>query len=66
MDSESKSMRQIAVDSYLEKPDQKVTSDREFPVASGWPHYAAETVLSIPGDKIEVRIEDSDYRKLAL
>ncbi len=27
-------------------------------------HYAAETVLSIPGDKIEVRIENSDYKKL--
>jgi hypothetical protein len=26
-------------------------------------NYAAETVLSIPGDDIEVRIENSNYKK---
>jgi hypothetical protein len=65
MDAESKSMRQIAVDSWLEKPDQKVTLAVTFQSLPDGTNYAAETVLSIPGDKIEVRIENSNYQKLA-
>jgi hypothetical protein len=58
-------MRQIAVDSWLEKPDQKVTLAVTFQSLPDGTNYAAETVLSIPGDKIEVRIENSNYQKLA-
>jgi hypothetical protein len=65
MDSESKSMRQIAVDSWLDKPDKKVTLAVTFQSLPDGTNYAAETVLSIPGDKIEVRIENSNYQKLA-
>jgi hypothetical protein len=65
MDSESKSIRQIAVDTWLEKLDEKVTLAVTFQSLPDGTNYAAETVLSIPGDKIEVRIENSNYQKLA-
>jgi hypothetical protein len=65
MDSESKSMRQIAVESYLDKPDQKVAMTVTFQSLPDGTNYAAETVLSIPGEKIEVQILNSNYQKLA-
>jgi hypothetical protein len=65
LDSESKSMRQIAVDTWLDKPDKKVTLAVSFQSLPDGTNYAAETVLSIPGDKIEVRVENSNYQKLA-
>jgi hypothetical protein len=65
MDSESKSIRQIAVDTWLEKPDKKVTLSVTFQSLPDGTNYAAETLLSIPGDKIEVRVENSNYQKLA-
>jgi hypothetical protein len=65
MDSQSKSIRQIAVDTWLEKPDKKVTLSVTFQSLPDGTNYAAETVLSIPGDKIEVRIENSNYQKVA-
>jgi hypothetical protein len=65
MDSESKSIRQVAVDTWLENPDEKVTLAVTFQSLPDGTNYAAETVLSIPGDKIEVRIENSNYQKLA-
>jgi hypothetical protein len=65
MDSESKSIRQIAVDTWLEKPDKNVTLAVTFQSLPDGTNYAAETVLLIPGDEIEVRIENSNYQKLA-
>ena len=65
MDSESKSIRQIAVDTYLDKPDDKVTLAVNFQSLPDGTNYAEETVLSIPGDNIEVRVENSNYQKLA-
>jgi hypothetical protein len=65
LDSESKSIRQIAVDTWLDKPDEKVTLAVSFQSLPDGTNYAAETKLSIPGDKIEVRIENSNYQKLA-
>ena len=65
MDSESKSIQKIAVDSWLEKPEQKVTLAVTFQSLPDGTSYAARTVMSIPGDKIEVRIENSNYQKLA-
>jgi len=65
MDSESKSMRQITVDTWLDKPENEVTLEVSFQSLPDGTNHAAETVLSIPGDKIEVRIENSNYQKLA-
>ena len=64
LDSQDKAMRQIAVDTWLDKPDNKVTLAVNFQSLPDGTNYAAETVLSIPGDKIEVRIENSNYKKL--
>jgi hypothetical protein len=65
MDSESKSIRQIEVDTWLDKPDKKVTLAVTFQSLPDGTNYAAQTVLSIPGDKIEVRVQNSNYQKLA-
>jgi len=65
MDSASKSMQQIAVDTWLDQPDKKVTLAVTFQSLPDGTNYAGETVLSIPGDKIEVKIENSNYQKLA-
>ncbi|MGH9323243.1 MAG: hypothetical protein ACRD3V_25590, partial [Vicinamibacteria bacterium] len=65
LDSESKSMRQIAVDTWLDKPDKKVTLAVSFQSLPDGTNYAAETLLKIPGDNLEVRIENSNYQKLA-
>ena len=64
LDSESKSIRQIAVDTWLDKPETKVTLAVSFQSLPDGTNYAAETVLSIPGDNIEVRIENSNYQKV--
>ena len=64
LDSASKSMQQIAVDTYLDKPENKVTLQVNFQSLPDGTSYAAETVLAIPNDKIEVRIENSNYQKL--
>jgi hypothetical protein len=65
MDPESKSIRRIEVDTWLHKPDEKVTLSVTFQSLPDGTNYAAQTVLSIPGDKIEVRVENGNYQKLA-
>ncbi len=65
LDSASKSIQRIAVDTYLEKPEDKVTLNVSFQSLPDGTNYAASTVLSIPGDKIEVQVENSNYQKLA-
>ncbi len=64
LDSESKSMRQITVDTWLDKPENKVTLEVSFQSLPDGTNYAASTVLTIPEKKIEVRIENSNYQKL--
>ena len=64
LDSESKSMRHVTVDTYLDEPDNKVTLDVSFQSLPDGTSYAGETVLTIPKDNIEVRIENSNYQKL--
>ena len=64
LDSESKSIQQVSVDTWLEKPEQKVTLTVSFQSLPDGTNYAASTVLSIPGDHLEVRIENSNYQKL--
>ena len=65
MDSASKSIEKIAIDTYLETPEDKVTLNVSFQSLPDGTNYAASTVLSIPGDKIEVQVENSNYQKLA-
>jgi len=64
LDSQDKSLQQIAVDTWLDEPDKKVTLAVSFQSLPDGTNYAAQTVMSIPGDNIEVRIENSNYQKV--
>ncbi len=65
LDAETKSMRQITVDTWLDKPENKVTLEVSFQSLADGTNYAASTVLTIPEKNIEVRIENSNYQKLS-
>ena len=65
LDSESKSIRQVAVDTWLDDPEKKVTLRVDFQLLPDGTNYAASTVLAIPKDNLEVRIENSNYNKVA-
>jgi hypothetical protein len=65
LDPASKSIQQISVETWLEKPDDKVTLDVSFQSLPDGTHYPAETLLKIPNRNIEVNIENSNYQKLA-
>ena len=58
-------IQQITVDTYLEKPEDKVTLNVSFQSLPDGTNYAASTVLSIPSSKIDVKVENSNYQKLA-
>ena len=64
LDSAAKALRQISVDTWLDEPDKKVTLAVSFQSLPDGTNYAAQTVMSIPGDNIEVRIENSNYQKV--
>lgn len=64
-DSEVKELRQIAVDTWLDKADNKVTLEVSFQSMPNGVNYVGEVVLKIPAKKIEVRIENSNYQKIA-
>ena len=63
LDTEMKSMRQITVETWLDKPENKVTLEVSFQSLADGTNYAASTVLTIPEKNIEVRIENSNYQK---
>jgi hypothetical protein len=65
LDSLSKSMRHVTVDTWLEKPENKVALDVSFQSLPDGTTYASETVLEIPEKNIEVRIVNSNYQKLS-
>ena len=65
LDAASHALVHVAVDTWLDEPDKKVTLDVQFESLSDGTSYAAATVLAIPDDEIEVRIENSNYQKLA-
>ena len=65
LDSQSKSMQQVSVDTWLDGPENKVTLAVTFQSLPDGTNYAASTVLTIPKDNLEVRIENSNYQKVA-
>jgi hypothetical protein len=65
LDSASKAIQKITVDSYLDKTENKVTLDVSFQSLPDGTNYAAMTVLKIPESKVDVTIENSNYQKLA-
>ena len=64
-DSEVKDLRKISVETWLEEKEDVVTLEVNFQSLPDGTNYAAATVLQIPDDKIEVRIENSNYQKVA-
>jgi hypothetical protein len=65
LDAESKSIRRITVDTWLETPDDKASLAVDFESIPGGPRYPAAVTLTIAAKQIEVRIENSNYQKLA-
>jgi len=64
-DTAVKALRQIDVATYLDKPADVVTfrvGMQSLPDGTGYP---ASIVLAMPASKIEVRITNSNYQKLA-
>jgi hypothetical protein len=65
LDSESKALQKLAVDTWRDGPDKKVTLEVSFQSLPDGTNYAATTLLKIPDSKIDVRIENSNYLKVA-
>ena len=59
-----KALRQIDVTTYLDKPTNPVTLQVKLGTLAE-ASYPASVTLAIPASKIEVRITNSNYRKLA-
>ena len=57
-------MQKMGVDTWLDDPDKQITLEVTFQSLPDGTSYAATTVLAIPGDEIEVHIENSNYEKL--
>ena len=63
-DKEVKALRQVAVTSWLDEPENPVTLEVNFQSMPDGTNYAAMTLLTIPDSKIEVQIENSNYQKV--
>ena len=64
-DTAVKSLRQIDVTTYLDTPESPVTLRVALQSLPGGPRYPGSVVLGMPASKIEVRITNSNYQKLA-
>jgi hypothetical protein len=64
-DSTVKTLRQIVVATYLDSPENPVTLRVGLESLPNGPNYPGSVVLSMPASKIEVRITNSNYQKLA-
>ena len=64
-DTTVKTMQQIDVQTWLDKPDNAVTLKVTMNALPDGVSYPGAVVLGIPKSKIEVRITKSNYQKLA-
>jgi hypothetical protein len=64
-DSTVKALRQIDVATYLDSPESPVTLHVALQALPDGPRYPGSVVLGMPASKIEVRITNSNYQKLA-
>lgn len=64
LDSAHKAMQKIDANTYLEKPDDKVTLDVQMASLPDGTSYAGQILLSLPGDQIDVKITNSNYEKI--
>jgi hypothetical protein len=60
-----KAMRQIAVSTYLDAPGSPVTLDVALQSLPDGTHYPGVVSMKMPASQIEVRIENSNYQKVA-
>lgn len=64
LDTASLALLHVGVDTWLNEPDQQVTLEVSFQTLSDGTSYPASTELVIPGDEIEVHIENSNYQRV--
>lgn len=64
-DTAVKALQQIAVQTWLDEPDNAVTLNVTMAALPDGPSHPATVVLGIPKHHIEVRITKSNYQKLA-
>jgi hypothetical protein len=64
-DTAVKSLQQIAVQSWLDEPDNAVTLNITMTSLPDGTSHPATVVLGIPKSQVEVRITKSNYQKLA-
>jgi hypothetical protein len=65
LDAAGKGIKKIDVDTWKDNPSDKVTLDVQMQSLPDGTSYAGGIVLAIPSSKIEVRISNSNYQKLA-
>jgi hypothetical protein len=65
LDAAGKGIKKIDVDTWKDDPKDKVTLDVQMQSLPDGTSYAGTIVLAIPSSKIEVRITNSQYQKLA-
>ena len=64
-ESAVKTLRQVEVNTWLDKPDNPVVLKVTMHALPDGASYPGNVVLSIPSSKIEVRIAKSNYQRLA-
>ncbi len=64
-DSATKAITTIAVKSYLDEPDDAITLDVGFSTLPDSTNYTATTQLNAPAKKVQVKVTNSNYQKLA-
>jgi len=64
LNAASHALLHMSVDTYLDDPSKKVTLDVTFESLPDGTRYAGKTVMAIPGDQVEVHIENSNYERL--
>ena len=62
-DTATKKIRSIAVDTYLDKADDKVTVNARFTALPDGTNFLEESVLEATGEKIQVKTTNSGHHK---
>ena len=58
-------MRQIGVSTYLDAPGSPVSLEVTMQSLPDGTHYPATVSMKMPASQVEVRIENSNYQKVA-
>lgn len=65
LDASGKGLKQLSVDTWKDAPSDKVTLNVTMQSMPDGTSYAGAIVLTVPSSKLEVRITNSNYQKLA-